>query len=404
MVNAQVSPVLSVPVGPERENFSSDAPVVKPDAITVTDYKELLDHPLAIISKPVSKEAPSVQLVASDLAPKTPGVVPASLTDHMAEQLAKVNKITAALASMPTTVFGGALGGAQAGWMHTVEQTQLGLTGIRNVTEWQRTVGEWTTLLYNQQAALDLITQLRRFDVIPAETKPEDALAIASTFVEKVQNLRLMNTGKELQLAKVEQEVLKVELTSMRLQAKSAGELIIAPFTGAAVELFGRMPVEVLAEFAPGMVRVLKETLKEGAAIPGEVTAALVVGPFQGIAKGMKQIVENDLTVEGAVGTAVWAVPTIVEGGLLLTGNLIPAADLLAKAATLGISSFLFMGLGVAVGTMVGVVRRGDNFHPHQAFQAREEAKSQVKEEKEKPAEKEETIEGKFKVVSDKNS
>jgi len=107
------------------------------------------------------------------------------------------------------------------------------------------------------------------------------------------------------------------------------------------------------------------------------------------------------LTVEEAVGMAVWSLPTVIEGGLLLTGHLLPTATLLEKAATLGVSSFLFMGLGVAAGVACGVFRRGDNFSPNEEFRAREKARQKKQQTAQEGREEtpEDTMDGEFREI-----
>lgn len=300
-----------------------------------------------------------------------------------------VQAVASGLASLPTSAVGGAVGGYKGGLMRTVEEIEMGLTHTRGRAELWRTVYEWADTLVNAQSAIELIDQLKKHNVFEEGATPEQAIVVAARFMNAVTNLREQEAQGEKRLAKVEQETLVIELKSMVLQAEAAGSLTVAPLTGAAVEIFGRLPVLLAKEIGPGMMEALAETLAVGAEIPGRTATAFIVGPFRGIADGIKEITE-EITPGTAAGMGALAIPPVAVSILIATGALIPAATIGEKLLTVGVSGGIGMLIAVPIGAAVGLWDRRRNRAP----------KTETGPAKAPAEETEKPIEGKYRVVS----
>src|SRR3989338_5704201 len=123
------------------------------------------------------------------------------------------------------------------------------------------------------------------------------------------------------------------------------------------------------------MMEALAQTLAVGAEIPGRTTAALIVGPFKGIADGIKEVTE-EITPGAAAGMAAFALFPVGTSVLIAAGSLIPAATLGEKLLTVGFSGVLGLMIAVPIGTAVSWLdrRRNSSYFDGKRFTENSEA------------------------------
>jgi hypothetical protein len=317
----------------------------------------------AIKAPPQDPLAPSPRPDINIVLPTPPPQPVKEAVDHALQDIEKksggnlsafVNDTAGALASVPGAMSAGLVSGFRSQMAQRIAELELGLTDVTGRRNFWEEVYAWTKYLAGAQGMITLVEQLKEHNFIAPETSPKQAVTEAAIFMKQVMDLRQDMSTEELALARTEQDVLKIELTSMVMQAEMAGQMVVAPFAGMATELLGRMPVQIARELLPGMVSVLKDTLKEGAEIPPTAAVAFFAAPFTALANHIDSEAIKDITAAKATGMFIFALFQLIPLGWIVMANGMPSATPVEKIVTggaieiLGGVSSAMAGAGIA--------------------------------------------------------
>lgn len=269
--------------------------------------------------------------------------------NRIAEATNNIVQIT----SMFTAGIGGLVAGPKTGSTLSAAFTAAQLDRIRHSADYIDTVQANQTALVQAAGGVDLIAELVHHGIIPENTEPGKALKIASNFLADFADIHKMMAHKRGELLQIEMdEVLAREIKIWVNLSRASGAIMIAPATGVAGEL-AAIPGVVIEAFGVGLAHALKETVREAATIPADVTSAFFFAPLFAFFKSMDQINSRYLTPESAVGGLTLTAGLAVETGLLLTHE-----ELRSAGPILGLF-VLSLCAATSVSLTVGMIRRG---------------------------------------------
>lgn len=296
---------------------------------------------------------------------------------------------------MFTAGIGGLVAGPKTGSTLSAAFTAAQLDRIRHSADYINTVQANQTALVQAAGGVDLIAELVHHGIIPENTEPKKALATASNFLADLAEIHKMMAHKKGELLQIElEEVLARDIKIWTNLSRASGALMIAPVTGVAGEL-AAIPGVVIEAFGVGLAHALKETVREAATIPADVTSAFFFAPLFAFFKSMDQINTRYLTPESAIGGLTLTAGLAAETGLLLTHE-----ELRSAGPILGLF-VLSLCAATSVSLTVGMIRHGRSGSFTSEYENERKKRAQGPIPVTQTGPDEHIIEGKFRDVTD---